>query len=382
VWGAGEGQLDWARTRAISFLYRLVGMMTARFAAALFAAGLVWAQAPAGLKGKLERIKIHGASLEGNLSGDAADRDVSIYLPPSYATSPARRYPVVYLLHGFTDADDLWFGLRGQHFVNVPVAVDKAWAAGAAEMIVVMPNAYTKFAGSMYSNSAATGDWESYVARELVAYMDGHYRTIAGREGRGLAGHSMGGYGALRIGMKYPDVFAAMYALSPCCMAPNMGPSVEQMEKVAAIRTPAEFDKADFGVKAMAASAAAWSPNPNNPPFFFDLPVQDGKPVPNIIAKWAANAPLTMVSQYIPQMMRYRAIAIDAGDKDTGIAETVRQLHAILDNNGVRHVSEIYEGDHVNRIQQRLELKLMPFFTQNLVTGWGSAPLAVPSRTK
>ena len=162
---------------------------------------------------------VHGASLVGNLAGDSPDRNVSVYLPPSYAKQPQRRYPVLYLLHGFTDSDARWFGLQGQHFVNVPKAVDAAYAAGVAEMIVVMPDAFTKFQGSMYSNSALNGDWETFVSRDLVAYVDSHYRTIAKPEGRGLGGHSMGGYGTLRVGMKAPGVFSALYVMSPCCLA-------------------------------------------------------------------------------------------------------------------------------------------------------------------
>src|SRR5712691_11555860 len=181
-------------------------------------------QTAAAPHGSIERIKVHGKALEGNLEGDSPDRDVSIYLPPGYRTSSNRRYPVVYLLHGYTDNDDRWYG-RIKHFINVPEAVDNALAGGAArEMIVVMPNAYTRYQGSMYSSSVTTGDWESFIAKELVAYTDGHYRTLADVKSRGLAGHSMGGYGTLRIGMKYPNVFSSLYALSPCCMISNMNP--------------------------------------------------------------------------------------------------------------------------------------------------------------
>ena len=82
-------------------------------------------------KGQVLRIKVHGVGLEGNLSGDSPDRDVTVYLPPSYQKSPKRRYPVVYLLHGFTDSDEKWMGFK-KHFINVPEAADKALAAGAA----------------------------------------------------------------------------------------------------------------------------------------------------------------------------------------------------------------------------------------------------------
>ena len=190
--------------------------LTLSLGVASLSATLVTAQTsvPAGT---VERVTVHGKSLEGNLAGDSPDRSVSIYLPPGYATATGRRYPVIYLLHGFTDSDDRWYG-RVQHFINVPQVVDRALAAGAKDAIVVMPNALTKFGGSMYSSSVTTGDWEIYVARELVSYVDTHYRTIASVGGRGLAGHSMGGYGTVRIGMKRPDAFAALYAMSSCCL--------------------------------------------------------------------------------------------------------------------------------------------------------------------
>jgi len=325
---------------------------------------LAQTDAPA-YKGKFERIKVHGKSLEGNLSEDSADRDVSIYLPPGYAKERNKRYPVVYLLHGFTDSDDRWFGLV-KHFINVPVAADKAFAAGVPEMIIVMPNAYTKFAGSMYSNSVTTGDWEGYIAQDLVAYVDSHYRTIPERESRGLAGHSMGGYGTVRLSFKSPEVFSSVYAMSPCCMAADVNPRPEMGTQIDAIKTLQDVEKANFGVKAMLASAAAWSPNSTNPPFFFDFTVKNGQLQPDVIAKWAANAPLAMVHQYVPALKKYRAIAMDAGDKDMGINNTVKILDQILSDYGIRHVSEIYEGDHVNRIAERLATKVLPFFGANL----------------
>jgi S-formylglutathione hydrolase len=337
-----------------------------QFFALLCLASTAFAQADSQPKGSIERIKVHGKSLEGNLEGDSPDRDVSIYLPPSYKTSGNRRYPVVYMLHGYTDSDERWFGLI-KHFIDLPAAIDKSLAGGAREMIVVMPNAFTRYAGSMYSNSIVTGDWETYVAKELVAYIDGHYRTMANVASRGLAGHSMGGYGTIRIGMKYPNVFSSIYALSPCCMVPNMstaagsGPS-----KAEAIHTQEEFDKADFGTKAQIASAAVWSPNPKNPPFFFDLLTKNGEVQPLVLAKWAANAPLAMVDQYIGNLKKLRAVAFDAGDKDTGIAATIKTLDGILNEYDLVHTFEIYDGTHTSAIPARIETKTMPFFSKNL----------------
>ena len=334
---------------------------------ALGAAGL------AQTRGTLERIKVHGKSLEGNLEGDSADRDVSIYLPPGYATERTRRYPVVYILHGYTDSDDRWFGLK-QHFINVPAVTDKALANGSArEMILVMPNAYTAYQGSMYSTSAATGDWDRFVSEELVAYIDSHYRTVAQVASRGLAGHSMGGYGTIRIGMKHPEVFSSIYILSPCCMIPTLNPESPAMAKATAIQSPADLAQADFGTKALIALAAAWSANPKKPPLFIDLPVKDGQVQTLIAAKWDANSPLAMLDQYLPNLRKLHAIAVDAGAQDEPIASTVRTLDQMLTQAGIRHTFEIYEGNHVNHIADRVETKVLPFFSNNLAFGTGAA---------
>jgi enterochelin esterase-like enzyme len=315
--------------------------------------------------GTVERIKVHGKSLEGNLEGDSPDRDVCVYLPPSYSTARTRRYPVIYLLHGFTDSTDNWWGFK-PNFISVPVVVNQALAAGGVrEMIVVMPNAFTRYQGSMYSNSATVGDWETFVAKELVAYIDAHYRTIARRESRGLSGHSMGGYGTVRLGMKYPEVFSSIYALSPCCMAPELSPapSWPAAEK---IQTPDEVAQAEFKTKAVLAKAAAWSPNPNKPPFFFDLPSRNGELRPGIASKWSANAPLAMIDQYVDRLKQLRAIAFDAGAQDTAIAETVKVLDQVLTGYHLDHTFEIYEGTHTSKIAERMRTNVLPFFSRNL----------------
>jgi hypothetical protein len=176
----------------------------------------------------------------------------------------------------------------------------------------------------------------------------------------------MGGYGTMRIGMKHPGVFSSLYAQSPCCMGASLEPNAETARRAAGVKSEAEVAAADFGTKAMLASAAAWSPDPTRPPAYFDLPIEDGKPVPETIAAWVANAPLAMVHQYIPALRSYAAIAFDAGDRDTGIAATVRDLDRILTGYGVAHLTEIYDGDHISRIDERLADKVLPFFSAHL----------------
>ena len=240
---------------------------------------------------------VHGKALEGNLEGDSPDRDATVYLPPSYAGAPTRRYPVLYLLHGYGGRQDTFTA----RLASLAESQDRlAPQQGFSEFIVVTPSAYTLHKGSMYSNSPTTGDWERFVADDLVAYMDSHYRTLATRMSRGLAGHSMGGYGALRIGMKRPDVFSALYLMSSCCLTANRDPRPEAFAAAEAITTREQAEAAasapGFGPSASLASAAAWSPNPSNPPLYLDLPVKDGKVRPDVVAKWVANAPIEMVA--------------------------------------------------------------------------------------
>jgi len=317
-------------------------------------------------QGTVDHITVHGKSLEGNLSNDPADRSVSVYLPPSYKKEAKRRYPVVYFLHGFTDSDELWFRAE-KHWINLPTVLDKALAApGAQEAIVVMPDALTRFGGSMYSSSVTTGDWETFVARELVAYVDSHYRTLARAGSRGLTGHSMGGYGTIRIGMKFPEVFSSFYALSPCCLSGPNPARPNAPSRAESLKAGDDVAKLDFGTKAQLASAAAWSPNPKNPPFFLDLTTANGEARPAILAKQAASAPLVNIDQYVANLRRLRALAFDAGDKDVQIAGTIRTLDKMLSDYEVPHLFEIYDGNHVNHIADRIEQKVIPFFSKNL----------------
>ena len=334
---------------------------------ALLAVFLISVQPAEAQIGAVEHIKVHGKLLEGNLEGDSPDRDVSVYLPPSYKKNSKQRYPVIYMLHGYTDSDDKWMGPT-KHWINLPSVIDKALAAKESrEFIIVMPNGFTRYHGSMYSNSVITGDWEDFVAQELVAYMDAHYRTIPEAASRGLAGHSMGGYGAMRIGMKHPEIFSAVYLQSPCCMtAPDPQANATSLEKAATVKNFDDIAQVEFLPRAMLASAAAWSPNPQNPPLYLDLPWKDGEWQPEIAQRWAANAPLVTVDQYITNLKRLKGLAFDAGDKDQPIASNIAILDEDLNTNNVPHFFEIYDGDHLNHIAERFEMKVLPFFSKNL----------------
>jgi enterochelin esterase-like enzyme len=310
----------------------------------------------------VERIKVHGASLEGNLEGDAVDRDVIVFLPPSYAKETKRRYPVVYAMHGYSIGAEQW-----SHEIRVPQTVEGAFAEGAREMIVVLPDSKTVHNGSMYSSSATTGDFESFIAHDLVAYIDAHYRTLAKRESRGLVGHSMGGYGATRIGMKHADVFGSLYIMSPCCLSARPGgtPNADLEKQLEAVKTAEDSAKLSFFPRATLASAAAWSPDPKNPPLYLDLPFKDGVTLQDVLAKWAANAPLAFIDQYIGGLRRYHAIGIDVGDQD-GLKTDTTKLHEVLDKYGITNGFEIYSGTHTSAVADRFQNHVMPFFSKNL----------------
>jgi S-formylglutathione hydrolase FrmB len=182
-----------------------------------------------------------------------------------------------------------------------------------------------------------------------------------------LVGHSMGGYGATRIGMKHADVFGSVYIMSPCCMSPRTAASLKPEDEKAleAVKTAEDSAKLGFFQLAQLATAAAWSPNPKNPPLYLDLPFKDGTAQPEILAKWAANAPLSFVDQCIGNLRQYRAIAIDVGDQD-GLRVDTAKLHDVLDLYGIKHEFEIYPGTHTSRVADRFQNHVMPFFSQNL----------------
>jgi len=308
----------------------------------------------------VERIKIHGTSLEGNLEGDAVDRDVIVFLPPSYAKERQRRYPVVYALHGYFIGADQW-----SKEIHVPQTIEGAFAQGAKEMIVVLPDSKTLHNGSMYSSSVTTGDFENFIAHDVVSYIDAHYRTLPNRESRGLAGHSMGGYGTARIGMKHSDVFGSLYMMSPCCLSARTFPNGDAVKALEGVKTRDDEEKLPFFSRAMLAMAAAWSPNPNNQPFFIDLPFKDGEPQPDVQAKYSANSPLAFVDQYIGNLRRYRGIAFDVGDQD-GLKDDTAKLHGVLDQYKIPNTFELYSGTHTSAVADRFQNHVMKFFSEHL----------------
>lgn len=327
------------------------------------------AHAP-GSGGQLISDTLHAASLASNRYGDSPNRAVLVYLPPSYDRVPAKRYPVVYLLHGFGSLDGLWLRL-----IPVRARMDSLVAAGAArEMIIVMPDAQNALGGSFYLNSATTGDWDDFIASDLVRYIDAKYRTLPRAASRGLAGFSMGGYGALAVGMRHAGtVFGALYAMSPCC-ADTLGAfPAPVVDRLASVRSLSDARRLTPPLDGMLAFAAAASPDSLRPPLYLDLPyVRSGSGVARVdatAAEWNAHSLIDMVPRFARELKQLRGLAFDIGRSDEGGSSAVIQLDTVLTSAGVPHTFELFDGTHMSRADERFTRHLLLFFSGTLDFG-------------
>lgn len=153
-------------------------------------------------------IVIPAPSLENNLINQKAENLISVYLPPDYETS-GKNYPVIYYLPGYNDGS-LTYANVFKKALNEMISEGKA-----KEMIVVAINGMNTVGGSFYANSPVSGNWEDHVTKDVVDYVDSHFRTIKDAESRGLVGHSMGGFGVLNIVEHTKDIFSYAYSMSP-----------------------------------------------------------------------------------------------------------------------------------------------------------------------
>jgi S-formylglutathione hydrolase FrmB len=325
--------------------------------------------------GKIIIEKINSPALQ-NTGGENPVRSVSIYLPPGYDQT-TNRYPIIYYLPGFAQTDSST--IASDHLDQL---LDKAIVTRKIRpVIVVVPNENTLYRGSYNTNSSLTGNWIDFTAKELVTYVDQHYRTIPNGDSRGITGYSMGGGGAIKLGMFFPDIFSVVYGISPgpLVLVGELGANGEGFRRVQQIKTREELintkSLTDFLTNALVAMGRAFSPNPSKPPFYCDLPFtyQGDSLITDyrVLELWNKNMPFEMVENYSDNLKKLRAVKFDWGRNDEvalvrlGSQMFSQKLEAI----GINHYAEEYIGTHFNKIYTedgRALNDMLPFFNTYL----------------
>jgi hypothetical protein len=183
------------------------------------------------LYGRFDEVVFESAVLKGNALGDPYLRPLWIYLPLGYEDEPERRYPSIYIIQGLTGQLDMWRS-RAAFRKTFPELADELFGKGEAPpCIVVWVDCWTSYGGSQFLDSPATGRYHTYLCDEIVPWVDAHYRTVARREHRGIAGKSSGGYGAMITPMLRPDLWGGLAthagdALFDTCYLPDFRQSV------------------------------------------------------------------------------------------------------------------------------------------------------------
>jgi len=328
-------------------------------------------------KGTVKVDALVSKALAKNIIGIDTKREITIYLPPSYSTSN-KRYPVMYLLHGTGD-NHLNFVDDSDKFATIQGLMDTGISQKRfGEMIVVTPNENTQWGGSFYVNSSVTGNWEDFTVKELVNFIDANYRTLPKAESRAIVGHSMGGFGAIFLAMRHPDIFSVSYGLNSGLLSftAELDPNNSEVKKFIQAKTIDELlaTKSQNAIGMLMVSQA-FSPNPNKPPFYADKPykIQGKNLVPNLTAynKWLEFDVVRMAEKYQENLMKLRAIKFDTGNEEdiTLIEINSRLLSKKLTTLKIPHEFEEYNGDHRNRLwglKGRIYNEVIPFVFDNL----------------
>jgi len=311
--------------------------------------------------------------LEDNPLGDPHERRLPVYLPPGYGEEPDRRYPVIWLLSGFTGWGERMLH-RNAWDENIQQRLDRLIGQGTMPpLIAALPDCFTRYGGSQYINSMATGRYEDYLVEELVPLVDAELRTLPEAAHRGVAGKSSGGFGSLVLGMRHPDLFGGLAchsgdALFEYCyrnefplfvngMEKYGGPGafLEQFETILPHQRSAVWHAA-ISVIGM---SACYSPNPESD-LGFDLPcdLHTGQLIPEVWEHWLAWDPVNLVDEHVEALRGMRCLYLDAGTRDEyHLHLGARALVRKLDAHGVTHHYEEWDGGHSN-INHRYDISL------------------------
>lgn len=345
-------------------------------------------------EGTILTLQIESKYLENNLLGDPSTRNVNIFVPEGYNNDLQKRYPVIYLLHGqpasesslmYEDPFNVLLAVAGiQTGIDFPQEGFEQWLNNLMETgrmekaLIVMADASNLFGLCYYSNSPTQGNFEPFITKDLVRFIDQHFRTIPNHKARAIVGQCMGGYGALRLAMKYPEVFSNVAALTPLEYTIDGIYFVAQMmlieEQIFGYSGPTDPYNAYYPFKfmtnAMYGAAAAWLPNPNNPPYYLDLPfsyASNGTPIFNDerMQIFMGEQLLSLIPRYQHNLQKLNSISFDVGLYDElGLTQTSSEIHNLMAELEINHEFEIYEGGHLSQLYTRLEIALVDLSKQ------------------
>jgi S-formylglutathione hydrolase FrmB len=314
---------------------------------------------------RIIEVTLPGSTLAGNSLGDRTERRIPVYLPPSY--DGKKRFPVIYLLAGFAST--------GQSFMNysfgrqsVPEMAESLTAAGhMAETIIVMPDCMTRYGGSQYVDSVATGRYETYLVDEVVPFIDRTLQTLSERKHRAVAGKSSGGFGALRLAMKHPEKFAAAACHSgdmgfELCYKPNFPAAARVLEQYngnitafldsyeSALKKP----QREFALLDLVAMAAAYSPDPEKSApenIRFPFNPYTCEPVEDVWQQWLTFDPVEMIEQekYRDALRSLQCLFLDCGTLDEyNLQFGHRIFSAKATRYAIKHRYEEFMDSHSN----------------------------------
>jgi S-formylglutathione hydrolase FrmB len=327
------------------------------------AAGSTTPPWPAVLSGRLEKLVFPSALLQANPLNDPHERPLQVYLPPGYQDQ-ARRFPSVYLLHGYFGSAASWADRTG---FGPPVLeiIDQAFAAGRApQAVVVSVDGWNRYGGSQWVDSDGTGRYQSYLCDEIVSFIDAHYRTIAHRDHRGVMGKSSGGFGALAASMCRPDVFGAcashagdaLYEVIYRPVLPQIARSLRPWDGDIMAwwqdfqgRWP-DVRPADLILQYVLGVSASFSPGSDGAPV---LPVDTttAEIRPDAWRRWLDWDPVRMIPRHPDQVRSLKGVWIDAGSEDEFFTDLgAHALHRALRATGTAadalHFDIVPGADH------------------------------------
>lgn len=312
------------------------------------------------MPGRTQILSFDSAALARNPLGDPARREIPVWLPPSYDHASQRRYPVIYWLAGYMgDGRSLFQGTPWNP--GLGERLDRLVESGAmGEVIVVAPDGFNRYGGSQYLDSTASGSYETSVCEDLVPEIDRRFRTRAERSARGIGGKSSGGFGALVLGMRRPDLFSAVashagdayFEVSVLKDLPVAFRSLRRHGGIAGFLR--HFDGApkkrseDITTMMVLALAAAYAPDPAAP-HALGLPFdpETGELRAEVWRRWKAWDPVELVASHADALRRMSLVYLDAGTRDEWALDVgARVLAARIRGLGVAVEHEEFDDGH------------------------------------